>query len=159
GVEEIFGIDEGVLRSATGDGDGLAELRRRLHIINAAADQAGFGHDRAILALVPAVAEADGAAVLELDRPADRSRQWIAHDAAPRGLKVKLVAEFRNSEFGIRSSEFGVRNSEFGIRSSELIRTRWRFLTPNSQLRTPNSEFSSFDLPRNVAPRKALFPQ
>src|SRR5262249_49495486 len=57
----------------------LAEFGRCLHVVYAAADEAGFGKDGAVLAVFPTVADADGTAVLELNGPGNGARQWVAH--------------------------------------------------------------------------------
>jgi len=66
GVEQVFGVDERLLRRSAGDGDGLAEFRGRLHVVDAAADQPGFGQDGAVLTLAPAVADADGLSLIHI---------------------------------------------------------------------------------------------
>src|SRR5262249_20202471 len=80
--------DERLLRRAARDGDGLAELRRGLHVVDAAADQAGLGQDGAVLAPVPAVADADGLAVAELQRARGRSRDHVAHGRSVLEIQV-----------------------------------------------------------------------
>src|SRR5581483_12473249 len=67
---------------AAGDGHRLAELRRRVDIVDAAADQAGGGQDRAVLPLVPAVAHANGAAVGKLHWAGDAARKDVRHGKA-----------------------------------------------------------------------------
>src|SRR5262249_35522980 len=79
GVEQALGIDQRFFRRAAGDGDRLAELGGGLHVVDAAADDAGRGQDGAVLALVPAVAHADGAAVLELNGSGNGARQGVGH--------------------------------------------------------------------------------
>src|SRR5205823_4547106 len=61
------------------------ELRGGLAVVDAAADQPRLRQDHAILPLVPAVADADGAAVGELQRAGDRPRDdGLAHGSPPR---------------------------------------------------------------------------
>src|SRR5262249_55638294 len=61
GVEQVFRIDKWFGGSTASDGDGLAEFAGSFDVVDAAADDAGLGEDGAVLALMPAVADADGA--------------------------------------------------------------------------------------------------
>src|SRR5262249_1485806 len=62
-----------------GNGDRLAKLRRRLQIIDAAADEAGRSEDGAILPPIPAIADADRLAVLELHLTVNGAGDGICH--------------------------------------------------------------------------------
>ena len=81
-LEQVLGLDQRLLRRAAGDGQGLAELGRRLDVVDAAADQAGLGEERAVLPLMPAVADANGAAIPKLDRPRGCAWERFVHSGS-----------------------------------------------------------------------------
>src|SRR5262249_49495140 len=83
GVKQVFRVDQGVLRRAAGNRHGLAELGGGLHVVDATADQAGLGQDHTVLAFAPAVADADGTAILERNRSADRAWKRMVHGKSP----------------------------------------------------------------------------
>ena len=62
-----------------GDGDGLVELGRRFQVVNATADNASGRQDGTVLSPLPAVADADGPAMLELQLTAHRAREMVGH--------------------------------------------------------------------------------
>ena len=57
----------------------LTELTGGLHVVNAAADNAGAGQDRAVLPPLPPVADADGRSVLEPKLAARGPRELLRH--------------------------------------------------------------------------------
>src|SRR5438105_15002801 len=79
-----------MLRRAARDGDRLAKLGSSFHVIDTTTHQAGLGQNGAVLALLPAIADANGTAVLELNGSGNRPRQWIVHILSPHDRSQKL---------------------------------------------------------------------
>ena len=66
-VEQVFWLGQRLCGRPLADGDRLAEFGGSLQVVDAAADDPGAGDDRAVLPLMPAVANPEGRAVLKLE--------------------------------------------------------------------------------------------
>ena len=78
-VEQVFWLGQRLCGSPLADGDRLAELGGRLQVVDAAADDSGAGDDRTVLAPMPAVADPEGRAVLEVEFAAGGTGRCDVH--------------------------------------------------------------------------------